>query len=157
MSRPIHKPCVSQQKSTTSCTVYAGIPATALRPQQGPQLSRPSTCAHLPSLTPGHTTRAGLHRPTLQDSVCFSPLPFMSGMAARERCSELSPETSTHREAWQAFWVAFAAQTAAPSPLKAEWKCPEGQTASRTMLCTAQRHYCSTSLLFGQHSSVPIN
>lgn len=35
------------EKPVISHTIYAGIPASALRPQQGLQLSRPSTRAHL--------------------------------------------------------------------------------------------------------------
>lgn len=65
-----------------------------------------------------------------------------------ERCSKFSPEANVHREAWPAFWVAFAVLTAAPSPFWAEWECPKGWTVPAGHCCvTAWRHHCSSWFL----------
>lgn len=69
-----------------------------------------------------------------------------------ERCSKFSPEANVHREAWQVFWVAFSALTAAPSPFWAEWECPKGQTVPAGHCCvTAWRHNCSSWFLASIH------
>lgn len=69
-----------------------------------------------------------------------------------ERCSKFSPEANVRREAWQVFWVAFSALTAAPSPFWAEWECPKGQTVPAGHCCvTAWCHNCSSWFLASIH------